>query len=320
MKRSTHPGDFCDCRTDPPCEDQRKSRSHDDHLVGLANLWHWVHRLACGTVHDLEFACLTSAWCRRVQSHARHKHGVSPQMFRVTLFVVCSVPFVTHAAESVCYGTPSNGRLENGVKIEESGSNFEPYSSLGVTLGRTYIHSRVARVIMDAYVALAKELPNTMFVYGESGWSKGGRIKPHRTHQNGLAVDFMVPVRNKEGISVPLPSGITNRFGYDLEFDRAARNGDLTIDFDAIAEHLHALYSAAGEHHVGIARVIFDPQFIPKLYKTKRGEFIKKKITFMQGQAWVRHDEHYHVDFSVTCKPLKGQQARAADARRASRG
>ena len=124
-----------------------------------------------------------------------------PQMFRVALLVVCFVPFVTHTAESVCYGTPSNGRLEYGVKIEESGRNFEPYSSLGVTLGRTYVHSRVARVITDAYAALAKELPNTMFVYGESGWSEGGRIKPHRTHQNGLAVDFMVPVRNKEGIS-----------------------------------------------------------------------------------------------------------------------
>lgn len=24
----------------------------------------------------------------------------------------------------------------------------------------------------------------------------------------------------------------------------------------------------------------------------------------MQRDAWLRHDEHYHVDFAVSCKPL----------------
>jgi len=24
----------------------------------------------------------------------------------------------------------------------------------------------------------------------------------------------------------------------------------------------------------------------------------------MKGRAWVRHDEHYHVDFRMTCAPL----------------
>ena len=27
---------------------------------------------------------------------------------------------------------------------------------------------------------------------------------------------------------------------------------------------------------------------------------------FMQGAAWVRHDEHYHVDFAVPSKPSGG--------------
>jgi len=29
-------------------------------------------------------------------------------------------------------------------------------------------------------------------------------------------------------------------------------------------------------------------------------------LNFMKGEAWVRHDEHYHVDFAVPCKPLSG--------------
>ncbi|HVK53936.1 MAG TPA: penicillin-insensitive murein endopeptidase [Burkholderiales bacterium] len=228
-------------------------------------------------------------------------------MLRLTLLLFLALPISTNAAESVCFGAPSKGRLEGGVQIAKSGSNFSPYSSLGVSLGRTYVHSKVAQVISEAYSAVGQSQPNTVFVYGESGWASGGRIKPHRTHQNGLAVDFMVPVLNSEGQSVPLPTDVSNKFGYSIEFDSAARYKDLTIDFEAIAEHLDAVHKAAEKNGVGVARVIFEPLFIPKLYNTKRGAFIKRSITFMQGQAWVRHDEHYHIDFTLPCRPLTSQ-------------
>lgn len=227
-------------------------------------------------------------------------------LLRLLLIWLCAVPLLSSAEESVCFGTPGNGRLEGGVRIPESGTNFQPYSSLGVSIGRTYVHSKVAEVIRDSYVTLRKSRPNTMFVYGESGWRKGGRIKPHRTHQNGLAADFMVPVLDSSGKSVPLPSSAFNRFGYDIEFDNHGRHEQLTIDFEAIAAHLHALHFAAKKNGVGIARVIIEPKFIPKLHKTKHGAFIKQHIEFMKGQAWIRHDEHYHVDFSIACKALGG--------------
>ena len=94
---------------------------------------------------------------------------------------------VAQADVSVCYGTSSNGRLEGGVQIPGSGPNFTPYSALGVALGRTYVHSKVAATIANAYRALEMATPGKKYVYGESGWEHGGRIKPHRTHQNGLA-------------------------------------------------------------------------------------------------------------------------------------
>ncbi|MDR2207630.1 MAG: penicillin-insensitive murein endopeptidase [Azoarcus sp.] len=225
------------------------------------------------------------------------------KIFATAIIVILSTSAM--GAESVCYGTPSNGRLEAGVQLPGSGVNFEPYSSLGVAAGRTYVHSAVADVVLIAYSSLARSMPEVKYVYGESGWKEGGRIRPHRTHQNGLAVDFMVPVRDAQGKSVALPSGAWNKFGYDIEFDSEARFGGLTIDFDAIAEHLHALHSAAQAKGIGVERVIFDPGFLPELYKTKRGDFIKNNINFMKGQAWIRHDEHYHVDFSVPCKPKK---------------
>jgi penicillin-insensitive murein endopeptidase len=239
---------------------------------------------------------------------SRLTRSVSPdgRMRAVGLAAILMLPASAMGADSICYGTPSNGRLDGGVQLAKSGANFEPYSSLGVAAGRTYVHSKVARVVSDAYAALARSEPKVKYVYGESGWKDGGRIKPHRTHQNGLAVDFMVPVRDAKGRSVPLPSDVWNKFGYTIEFDSKGRFEDLTIDFEAIAEHLYALHAAAKAKGIGLERVIFDPALLPKLYATRRGEFIKSNIAFMKGRAWVRHDEHYHVDFAVSCRPKKG--------------
>jgi penicillin-insensitive murein DD-endopeptidase len=211
-----------------------------------------------------------------------------------------------NAAESVCYGTPSNGSLEGGVALAESGPNFTPYSSLGVSLGRTYVHSRVAAVVSSAYKALETSAPGKVYVYGESGWKGGGRFKPHRTHQNGTAVDFMVPVVDRDGKSVPLPTGVTDKFGYSLEFNKEAKYRDLSIDFEAVAEHLYALHQAAKAEGISISRAIFEKAYIPRLYETKRGAYIRSSVTFMQGEPWIRHDEHYHVDFAVPCKPKAG--------------
>jgi penicillin-insensitive murein endopeptidase len=103
---------------------------------------------------------------------------------------------------------------------------------------------------------------------------------------------------------VPLPTGPTNRFGYDIEFDAAGRFGEYTIDFVALAEHLQALDVAARARGATIALVILDPRYLPRLFATPQGETLKRTLQFMKRDAWVRHDEHYHVDFALPCKPL----------------
>ena len=208
------------------------------------------------------------------------------------------------AIESTCYGSKSNGRLENGVQLPLQGKNFSPYSTLAPHLGRTYVHTKVHDVVVAAYHALELAAPGKTFVYGETGRKLGGRFPPHRTHQNGLSVDFMVPVLDEDGRSVPLPTGLVNRFGYDIEFDTDGKYMNYTIDFEAIAEHLYHLHVAAQARGIGLDRVIFDPRYLSRLLRTRRGTFLKEYVSFMRGKAWVRHDEHYHVDFAVTCKSL----------------
>lgn len=228
-------------------------------------------------------------------------HG--PSCFVLALLLATTLPTRAeqNAATSKCFGTVSNGRLEGGVKLPVSGPNFSSYSSIAAAAGRTYVHSTVAAVVTTSYKALEGASSGSKFVYGETGWPSGGRFRPHRTHQNGLSVDFFVPVRKAGGQSVPLPTEATSRFGYDIEFDANGRFGKYEIDFPAMAEHLYQLHFAARARGVGIALVIFEQAYLPKLFATPRGPVLRQHLPFMKGKPWVRHDEHYHVDFAVPC-------------------
>ena len=227
-------------------------------------------------------------------------------MYRCLVFIipmlVCCVPAAAREP-STCYGTTSNGRLENAWNLPASGANFQSFSTMARLLGRTYVHSWVHAVVLEAYTELETSLPDTVFVYGETGKKKGGEFEPHKTHRNGLSVDFMVPVRNADGESVPLPTNVLNKWGYDLEFDNEGRLDELTIDFNAIAEHIYHLHQEAKESDGDIWRVIFAPELQPYLHESPRWPYLKANVRFSTKRSWVRHDEHYHVDFVVSCEP-----------------
>jgi penicillin-insensitive murein endopeptidase len=213
----------------------------------------------------------------------------------------------THAdvgPPSQCYGTVGHGRIQHAVALPTAGPNFRAYSQLASPLGRTYVHSKVHDVVVASYVALERAAPDKTFVYGETGLAQGGRFRPHRTHQNGLSVDFMVPVTDASVRSVPLPTDATNEYGYAIRFDDAGRHGDYRIDFEAMAEHLYQLHVAAAARGVGIGLVIFEPVYQERLFATRRGAFLRG-LPWLKKPAWIRHDGHYHVDFIVPCLPMK---------------
>jgi penicillin-insensitive murein endopeptidase len=113
----------------------------------------------------------------------------------------------------------------------------------------------------------------------------------------------MVPLVNDIGKSVPMPTSVLNKWGYDLEIDSLGRLEELTIDAEAMAEHIYQLHLAAKKHGAGIWRVIFDPDLQPLLHSTARWEYLSDNVQFSEKRSWVRHDEHYHVDFEVSCEP-----------------
>ena len=219
--------------------------------------------------------------------------------------VLCAIWMIAADAspQSVCYGITSNGRLAHGCQLPSGGNNYTTYSNLARWLGRTWVHCDVVEVIESAYASLVESHPEKRYVYGETGFRTGGEFKPHRNHQNGLSVDFMTPIVDGDGGSVPLPTGITNKFGYSIEFDASGRYKDYEIDFESLAAHLAALRQAAEERGMGISRVVFDPELQPPLRETSSWPEIQD-LGFSRKRSWVRHDQHYHVDFEVSCRPL----------------
>jgi len=215
------------------------------------------------------------------------------------------VPGQSLAAESTCYGTTKNGRLENGVALPTEGNNFIAYGKVPRIAGRTFVHSKVRAVVLDAYRRLETEQPGKVFKYGETGFEGGGKFKPHKTHQNGLSVDFFVPVLDREGRSSHFPTHLLNKYGYDFEFDEKGEHADYKIDFEALGAHIVALHQAARQAGAGLWRVLFAPELQPFLYASRYGAYIRKNVTIPKKKSWVRHDEHIHVDFDVPCQPNK---------------
>jgi penicillin-insensitive murein endopeptidase len=203
---------------------------------------------------------------------------------------------------SVCRGSAVSGSLEGGRRLPYSGDNYRAYSFALYAAGRTFVHSAVRDAMRDAYAELYKSRPELRFIYAESGWPWGGRFAPHRTHANGTSVDFHVPVRTPDGTVSELPTSPLQLFGYGVRFDGDGRSGALSLDFEAMGEHLLALDKAARAHGIRIRRVIFDIRLQPRLAATKTGAAALDRMAFNSRQAWVPHDEHYHVDFEVPCR------------------
>jgi penicillin-insensitive murein endopeptidase len=60
---------------------------------------------------------------------------------------------------------------------------------------------------------------------------------------------------------------------------------------------------ASSRRGIPIKRVIFDPPLTALLLKIRRGADLAAAIPFMKERPWIRHDEHYHVDFDIACQP-----------------
>lgn len=205
---------------------------------------------------------------------------------------------------SVSSGTVSNGSLKNGRLFPFKGPNFIYFDSTSYLEKHAFVNEKVYRTVLNTYQTFEQLLPSFEFGLMECSNEHGGKIWPHRTHQNGLSVDFMSPLL-KNGISTT----DFNTFGlphYLMDFDE---NGIYTedqnyrIDFNLIAQHLLELNEQAHKNGLKIEKVILKIALKDELFASEYGQKLKNSgiyfATKLSPLIDSLHDDHYHVDFGL---------------------
>lgn len=219
-------------------------------------------------------------------------------IFSIVLFAQKSKQY--QQSESV--GTVKNGSLKKGVRLPYKYKNFTYFSPFSYLIGRANVNSKVYRTVLKAYGTCEKTCPKQKFRVMECSRKKGGKMLPHRTHQNGLSIDFMTPLKRK-GKQFKRLNGI-GIWHYLLQFNSKAQlktNKKVSIDYETMAKHLSALDDAAKKEGLRIKKVILKIELQPYLFQNKYGKKLKRRgIYFVRALPSIidnLHDEHYHVDF-----------------------
>lgn len=206
-----------------------------------------------------------------------------------------------NSGESSSMGKVSNGSLENGYLVPFQGKNFKYFDTTSYLAGRAFVNSRVYNTILAAYDSLSK-VSSVYFGLMECSNEHGGKLYPHRTHQNGLSCDFMSPLLKNGKTTTEL-----NNLGADHYFMTFNKEGvysedpAVSIDFNSIAQHLLILKTLAPNFGLRIDKVILKLELKDELFATKYGRELQKSgIYFATSLSHLineLHDDHYHVDF-----------------------
>ena len=200
-------------------------------------------------------------------------------------------------------GPVNAGKIENSYLLPYSGENFRYFSPLSYyILGRAYVHSTVYKTIIDGYQLCESACADIKFRVMECSNKKGGKMWPHRTHQNGMSLDFMTPLMRK-GKQHKFFDRI-GIFRYTLEFDEEGvlnLNKKVSIDYETMAKHILAMEKAARANGMHIKKVIFKINLKDNLFASTSGKELKRSgIYFAKVLPKViddLHDDHYHIDF-----------------------
>ncbi|MDF3026728.1 MAG: hypothetical protein K0S23_1035 [Fluviicola sp.] len=205
---------------------------------------------------------------------------------------------------SISGGTVSNGSLKNGKLFPFKGPNFIYFDSTSYLNKHAFTHEKVHHTVLDTYRQFETVLPGFEFGLMECSNEHGGKIWPHRTHQNGLSIDFMSPLL-KNGVS----STDFNTIGlphYLMDFDENGiytEDRNYSIDFNLMAQHLLELDKQAKKNGLKIEKVILKIALKDELFASEYGKQLKARgIYFATNLSELidsLHDDHYHVDFGI---------------------
>lgn len=204
---------------------------------------------------------------------------------------------------SISVGTSSNGTIENSRRLSFR-SGYSTYSYLGFLAGRTYVHHQLKDVLIETYQMLEEKHPNRTFVIGDCGLKYGGPISFHKEKQNGLQVDFLLPLNEDDA---PYKGGnLLNSWDYKLVIDDDGSFEGKNVDLGALASHVTTLQSVSAKHGLVIKEVRMNPTIKKALLGKKLASLLKNVLGRSIKKENSKSPAYYTVTFEVkrNRKPL----------------
>lgn len=212
--------------------------------------------------------------------------------------------FATTNLPSQSKGSVDKGSLENGRIFPFSGTNYHYFDTTSYLANRGFVHEKVRDCVLSTYKQLETISPGSQFCIMECSNEHGGKIAPHRTHQNGLSVDFMSPLLKNGTLYTELD--FLGARHYLMDFDAEGRyeeNTEVSINFELMAQHLLTLIDEAGKHGLKVTKIIWKMELQDELFATPSGKKLQQSgvyvTKYLSPLINSVHDDHYHVDFGL---------------------
>lgn len=230
-----------------------------------------------------------------------------------TLLSSCLMTSLSRGAISSSNQTTrsAEGELKGTRSLPPFGEGYRVYSLMGNALGRQYAHHQVIETVVSAARSL-HDSDGSLIEVAEIGSREGGDFAPHATHQKGLSVDIITPMRDSETLEpARLSTRFWNLYGYcwrvdddthrvsglawDISTDEVLNpclsidmDSEKEVDFERLSDLLMALDGEARSRGGKIRYVIVDPSFVDPLSD------VGVRLT---TRSWIEHDDHIHVEF-----------------------
>lgn len=205
---------------------------------------------------------------------------------------------------SKIHGTEAAGTLDRAKLLPFSSGNFRYFDTMSYLSGHAFMSDKMQQTLLASYKELEVTAPGRIFTYMESGLQNGGIIPGHRTHQNGLSVDLMVPLV-KDGQPYYKFDTIGG-WHYGLEFDDKGRwmnDSTISIDFNLLGLQILSLDKQARKLGYHVKKVILKLELKDDFYATVNGKSVRRKGIYLAmnlpPNVNKQHDDHFHVDFEM---------------------
>jgi penicillin-insensitive murein endopeptidase len=209
---------------------------------------------------------------------------------------------VANEKESISKGTPGNGSLINGKLLPYYGKNYTYFDKQSYLAGRAFLNGHLLDGVLATYDTLFALYPYRKFAIMECANEHGGKLYPHRTHQNGLSIDFMMPLLKNGAPYYGADTLGTSH--YLMQFDddgKYLKDPSISIDFNMAAHQIILFHAMAKEYGMGVEKVIIKIELKDELFASEFGKQLKasniyvvKALTSLVNSL---HDDHFHLDF-----------------------